>query len=488
MTVGSDPRLQLGPQVTGADTEACRDALDAVRPIVRIAPGAPSPVAHAAAALSQLLLRLHPAAALDGDAPLGPNPWGAATVAAAAAAAPTAEPTRAPARDLVIVFGDGADGDWFIGGDDWTAVLSTTPVAATPTSASLGLNAAAAFAAAEVLKLALGPLGLVTESALPALVWNLVDYRLRPAPVVELDWATPRSAALLGGGSVGSSGVGVLVGGVPITGNIDVVDGDSFDPARNPYRYPASTRSTSGPKAEWLAALLRTAGWQAVPHFGDVASWVVGRPSPSFDGVAVSSVDRVDSRVDVADALAATTISVGVSGLAFHVQREHTVDEFACPFCQFLHVARPMSQAQVYAEQVGVPVERVVALIQGAMLKPADVAAAVSSGRINAAGADELVGRRLEDLVRRAYAQATIPTRTGLVTVSAPAVSWLAGTIAAAELAKSGSRVEVPRLDRRIDIDLAGVPSGATRRVPRDRSGRCLCASPFRRRAAKPAA
>jgi hypothetical protein len=68
------------------------------------------------------------------------------------------------------------------------------------------------------------------------------------------------------------------------------------------------------------------------------------------------------------------------------------------------------------------------------------------------------------------------------VLVSAPCVSWMAGVLATSEVAKAAAGL--PLVDRRVDLDLSGLPLGAVRRLPRDRSGRCLCAPPFRQRAA----
>lgn len=478
-----DPRLQLGPQLTQHAADACREALDELRPIVRISPRADPTTARAAAALAHLLGRLHPHTTVDGDALLDTNPWSASSVCDAAGLIPRAHPASESTRDIVIAVGGHVSGHWYVGGDDWTMYLSNETVSAIPGRMGLGLQAAASFAAAELLKTALAPLGLASRSALPLLVWNLVDYRLRPAPMIDERWRRPPPAVLFGGGSVGSSAAAHLVGGIP-SSEIEVVDADTFDPRRNAYRYPASTTATCGPKATWLAQMLRDAGWTTGAHVGDVASWVASRDAPAFAGVAISSVDRIDARADVADSLPAMTLSVGVSGLAFHVQLEHPADEFACPFCQYLNVGPPLSNIEAIAEQVGVALPRVAALLAGDRLSVDDLARAVAAGRIAASGVEDLIGRRIEDLIRRAYAEAAVPTESGaVVNVSAPAVSWLGGVVVAAEFAKLAAGL--PPLDRRVDLDLTGTPAGVQRQVARDRSGRCLCASPFRRRASR---
>ncbi len=47
-------------------------------------------------------------------------------------------------------------------------------------------------------------------------------------------------------------------------------------------------------------------------------------------------MDDLAARFDVADVLAREVISVGVGGLAFHVQRESLGDAWACPYCEYV--------------------------------------------------------------------------------------------------------------------------------------------------------
>lgn len=485
----TDPRVSLGPELVGTAGDEVVEALDRTRPIVRI-DSALSPLAAAAAAgLVVVLSRLHPHTTVDGDAPLGPNPWGALTVADVLNRTAPAIPAPGRGHDVDIVLGVGAGtgpADLYVGGDDWTCVIGADPVAASAAQSGLGVHAAAALAAAEVNKLVLGPLGMVHVALSGNLVWNLHDHRLQPAPDnFETARLATAQVALLGCGSVGSSAAGVLACVPDLRGTAWPIDPDTFDPDRNPYRYPAATGSESGSKATWVAAVLKNAGWGVDPHAGDVATWVASRTSPGLDGVAVSSVDTVDGRRDAADLLARTTLSAGVAGLALHVQREHPADEFACPYCEFLDVRSALNEAQSRADLVGLTVDRVVELELGALLEPEDIVAAVQAGKVHPDRVEDLVGRRLDDLIRRIYAQATVPTgaNTQPVAVSAPYVSWLVGVLLAAEVVKHASGLNM--LDRRVDLDLSGVPLGVTSRRTRDRSGRCVCAHPVRTRWAK---
>lgn len=78
-----------------------------------------------------------------------------------------------------------------------------------------------------------------------------------------------------------------------------------------------------------------------MPDARDIGSWNADQPERGFDGIMVSSVDDLAARFDVADVLAHKVISVGVSGLAFHVQREDLGDGWACPYCEYVPAEPP---------------------------------------------------------------------------------------------------------------------------------------------------
>jgi hypothetical protein len=478
----TDPRISLGPDVVGISGDAVVEALDRLRPIVRLGPNLSTSSATAAAALTLTLSRVFPHTILDGDAALGPNPWRSQRVTDALAnsvkAIPT--PTIDPSTDLVVSVGYDGDADIHVGGDDWTAALSKTPTPASATNSGLGLHAAAALAASEVSKRMLRPLGLVAVTA-DELIWNLLDHRLAAAADPGARRRGRSRLGLFGCGSVGSSAAGLIVCIEDLMGDLWAIDPDTIDPNRNPYRYPSLTGEEFGYKADWLSELLESYGWTAHPHRGDVASWVSGQPSPGLHGIALSSVDTVDGRRDVADVLAETTISAGVAGLALHAQVEHPADDLACPYCQFLDVRSALEESQRWAEMVGLTVDRIVVLAGGELLTHDDVDAAVRHGKVLAERAAELVGRRLDDLIRRAYAEAIVPADDNAkpAAVSAPQVSWMAGVLLAAEVNKAS--LGLPTLHRRLELDLSGVPLGVTSMRRRDTTGRCLCWNPARR-------
>jgi hypothetical protein len=169
----TDLRLALGTDATNARAEAVLDALDRTRVIVRVGHGLDPVAAVAAGALVSMVGRLHGNMEIDGDAQCGPNPWAVDTVTGVLEAISDHKPTpsRAADADVTISFNAGP-GDICIGGDDWTVCVGNEPSRARAASTGLGLHAAAAFAAAEVFKMAFGPLGLVSVPA--RFEWDLL--------------------------------------------------------------------------------------------------------------------------------------------------------------------------------------------------------------------------------------------------------------------------------------------------------------------------
>ena len=230
-----------------------------------------------------------------------------------------------------------------------------------------------------------------------------------------------QEVAFAGGGSVGTSAVALTATALApaYAGTIDaedlvftVVDLDSFDETRNPFRYPALLGGETGDKAPVLAARLRQAGLNAHGIVDTVGDWVVGRAAPGVHGLLVSSVDTIEGRLEVADVIAEQTLSIGVKALELHAQRERMDGGAACPFCHYIEVAPAMTQADAYVEMTGIPQNRILELLGGSKLSAADIAAASAAGKFTG-DATNLVGRRVEDLVGRVYADAPVPTANG---------------------------------------------------------------------------
>jgi hypothetical protein len=474
------------PAIDGASDESVRCAVDTRKIVVCVEDDLDPVAASAAATLVSVLARTFPHIEVRGDVAIGANPWGVSMLSELLDVIERARPTAAveAEHEYVIAIGDSIGAaDLWVGGGDWTVLVGKGPQPVATCRTALGLHAGAALAAAEAVKTALAPLGMLVVPMADQLVWNLIDYHLTPAPPAA---AVPERLAidlvLFGAGSVGSSTAGVLACTPGLCGTAVVVDPDTFDATRNPPRYPASTGNESGSKAAWVAELLAGAGLSAEHRAERVGDWVRRQEHPGVEATVVSSVDTLDGRLQVADAVARTTLTLGVGGMALHLQRSHHDDELACPFCEYVSAVPTLTQTAARAAAVGLTVERAGQLeLNHGLLTEVDVQAAVAAGRLDPARASDLVGRRLEDLLRRAYAEASVPLAGGgEARVGAPYVSLMAGALAAAELLKTA--MSIPLIDRRVDLDLTGVPLGVVSRPPRDLTGRCTCSSGLRRR------
>ena len=502
--MNADPRVKLSEELTASDAAPALEALDRSRVILRCQPG-PQGAANALGAASMLALvsRTHAHVELDCDVALPANPWSARSlqelhrILSAVRPAPTASPAGTVLVDVgQRPAGSACRASLRIGGDAWTAVTTggdafppfTTPgPAAIEPSAPYGVLLAAGFDAAYLFREALRPLGLPAHPAGADMVWNMLTYRRAVAPEDLAQRASrPRWPALawLGCGSVNSSAVAALA--CESLHGLDAwtIDGDSFDPGRNAFRYPASAGTELGGKAEWLSGILKCSGASSSAHTGPVRDWVRTRPAPGFYGIAICSVNSVDGRYEAADLLAQTTLSAAVSGMALHLQREHLGDGYRCPYCDFVDLRTPLSQAAIDAELTGLTEQRIIELLQDPQgLSETDINLLISNGKVPAGSGSTLLGRRIADLRARIYAEGLIPATSPGATptpVSAPFVSWVTGVLCAGEIAKAAR--SLPMIDRRVELDLHGLPDDFIYRLPQDNSGRCACASIVRRR------
>lgn len=499
-----DPRIKLSEELTPSQAAPALEALDRSRVILRCQSEPQGPAnALGAASMLALVSRTHAYVELDRDVALPPNPWSARSlhelhgILSAVRPAPAASPTGT----LLVDIGQHPEGSHCharlrIGGDTWTAVTTggdpvppfsaPEPTAIEP-SAPYGMLLAAGFGAAHLFREALRPLGLPGHRAGADMLWNILTYRRSVAPEDLAQRANhPRwpPLAWLGCGSVNSSAVAALACENLRGLNAWTIDGDSFDLGRNAFRYPASAGTELGGKAEWLSGILKCSGASSSAHTGPVRDWVRTRPAPGFHGIAICSVDSIDGRYEGADLLAQTTLSAAISGMALHLQREHLGDGYRCPYCNFVDLRTPLSQAAVDAELTGLTEQRIIELLQDPQgLSETDINLLIANGKVPASSGPTLLGRRIADLRARIYAEGLIPaTSPGAAPtpVSAPFVSWVTGVLCAGEIAKAAR--SLPMINRRVELDLHGLPDDFVYRLPQDNSGRCACASIVRRR------
>lgn len=501
----NDPRLRMiDPARDTALAEQILAALDGTTVCIRIGNEATGPARVAAASLAAMAARLFGRIDLEGDTDLPPNWWGLDDIGelVTQASALTGAASVPEAQKVTLSVGaDGVDAaDFGIGGDDYTARIARHPVPVTPETHCLGVHAAACLAISQVLGMALAPHGLRVVEIVKDYQLDLLSHRPShrdpdATTVVDADCdgepAVPFELVFAGTGSVGTSAVALTATALapayssnpaPPGFTVSLVDLDSFDPTRNPFRYPALLGGETGPKAEAMAAKLCDAGLAAGGSTCTVGVWTVQRRQPGVHGLLVSSVDTITGRLEVADVLAQQTLSIGVSGLELHAQRERVDGASACPFCDYVDSAPDMTQAEVYVDMTGLPLARVLQLLDGdGLLCEDDAIAVAAAGKLPAGHAAGLKGQRLEDLMHRMYAEAAItePSGQAAAAVAFPQVSWFAGVLAAVEVVKQIRGL--PQLVGRVDADLGGPPPGVIRVMPSDPSGRCVCHSGARR-------
>jgi hypothetical protein len=493
-----DPRLELAtlaPLAGGNDAAPILRALDSVTLVVE-APAERTRSREDQAALYNLVssaARLFPHIELDlrrGVAcDLAPFATGDLVDGLAALhvdLAPT--PTAEPAERLHLAWGTSPSGSGLAGdasGWSYSVGPEHRPLVRRGEPA-VGAIAASSFLVAQafgrVLTAAGIPLAFHPTHGFTA---NLLDYALAEAPAIDADaGATVGRVAFLGAGSVGSSAVhAALLAGIG-GGPLDLVDPDPFR-ARNKLRYPVLRRVVAEPKVTWLAALASGGGLDIVAHELDIQGFLEQSAEPPAIALAAVSVDTPEGRRDATDVLARATLNAGVAGMQLHVAR-HGFGDGACAYCQYVDTAPTLSGAQMLAEMVGLPVERVIAIqqLEGGVISAADAAQMAGSGRFE--GQAPEAGERLQDLVRRIYAQAAVPTVAGQVLISTSFVSAMAGLLLLVEaLKEADDRLHAYRLNGRYDLDMSGEPLPFTQATLRDASGRCLCYSPFRRKAYK---
>ena len=381
----------------------------------------------------------------------------------------------ATSGQLVVAVGtSNAQADLYVTADAWSVRISGSTASTLGGDPGPATTAAAALAVAELFRLTIPEMPGVRLGA-RTFDWNLVDYGLssaRSSPGRDLVQAT-----CFGAGSVGSSFVMAMLL-ARAEGDIDLVDDDLLQ-ARNRLRYPLWIGPQSGPKVRWIASVTHGSLLRVHPHQARAADHT--DRLDKLPTLAIAAVNSAEARRDIADALARETLNAGVDGLRFHVSRHGFDDGYACVYCPYLDVEPAMSQVDVYTELSGLDGGRVADLLSGSRLSEEDVSQMVSAGRLDGDDGADLVGGRLEDVARaRLYAAAAVPGFAN-VAISAPFVSALAGAILAAETLKTASPDLV--LDRRVDVDLSGWPTGLTSRPSQDSTGRCLCQSTHRRRA-----
>lgn len=486
-----DPRAELSTLTGGGDATPILTALDSVDLVIE-APAERTRSREDQVALYNLVssaARLFPHIdlRLEAGVPADLAPFAAGDLVDELRAlhvdlafAPTAQPTHR----FHLAWGMNPTGDGLAGdASGWSYSVGPEQRPLTRYGGpAVGAVAASSFLVAQTFGRVLTAAGIgLAFHPTPGFTANLLDYTLAEAPKVDVEAGTTLGpTAFLGAGSVGSSAVYAALLATIGGGPLDLVDPDRFRD-RNMLRYPVLRSAVTDVKVAWLAELARSSPLDIEPHEVDIQGSLEKFPEPPTILLAAVSVDTPEGRRDATDVLARTTLNAGVAGMQLHVAR-HGFTDGACAYCQYVDEQPTLSGSQMLAEMIGLPVERVITIqqLEGSVVAAADAEKMAASGKFR--GEPPRAGERLQDVVRRIYAQAAVPTDTGLVLISTPYVSAMAGLLLLTEALKEGDpRLHLYRLKGRYDLDMSGEPPPLTQATVRDPSGRCLCYSPFRR-------
>lgn len=475
----ADVRLELLDQVTSGDAQELVKQLDSTEIVVRGDVASLNP--PLILAVANLVARLFPSVTVETTSEdVHVPPFGSGDLCRLAnqtvRQARVAQPSQGGTRYVINAGGGSDNADLYVAADAWTLRIGRQPLSANGTSRGPAVAAAAALAAAQTfLDLLPGVAG--HRLGHETLIWNLLDYHLTEAPD-HPEFEPVHDAVCFGGGSVGSSLLQVLLlSGA--SGSLDIVDPDRLS-RRNKVRYPLWLGHHGGWKVDWLERIASGSPLQIRGHRESAAEWV--RKSTHVPQLAIAAVDTIAGRRQVTDALARTSLNAGIDGLRLHISRHGFGDGHGCLYCPYVDAGDLLDETGMYVELTGLSPERITQLLGGDLVSREDLSLMVRLGRLGAEGSDDLAGSRLQDVARaRLYAQATLRNSSGgVLAVSAPFVSAMAGALLASEMLKGTSTSSPYRLDRRVDFDCSGLPTGFTSDSPQDPTGRCLCHDSFR--------
>lgn len=388
-----------------------------------------------------------------------------------------------------VQIGEGADRNAFVvraSARGWRAELgSRNPhlPGSAEDSNPIGALLAAAFSASEVFKEILRNAGSTRRSVCnPLASFSFsgfdfsIDSKAGPGPLLrgELSLTT----TLVGAGAVANSIAFALGSLGHADSHVRVIDPDELDESNLNRHLIAARPDVGRPKAEVLAAFLRSHGVSTVC---DVAKYQDVREGLSKIEMrlAVSTVDNDEARIALQSDLPELLLHGATDGDVAVVSRLDFLDG-ACLGCLFFEQSR--SFAESVADDTGLPLNEVIRLLE-------------THGELTIAHVDRIIARRgarfesLRPLAGTPFAQVYATQICGVMKVDvgethiSPTVSFvsaLPGFLIAAELAKS----VYPEYDRHhlrnyLAVSLFAPDYRQVLYRPKDSRCRCLCFDPI---------
>jgi hypothetical protein len=383
----------------------------------------------------------------------------------------------------------------FVGATGWSARVSTlSPQAVADTANPVGALAAAAIGASEVFKAVFGAriqgMATVDEYSLSLLDYEVVMSAEDKAEI-ELPQHIDIDTVLFGCGSIGCGLVLGLLLTSQLRGKLVAVDKEGFD-TTNPYKYALlnwAAASSGVYKAVWVQQQLRDYAKErldAQAFVGTAEVYVASLEHDYAIHLAVSAVDTLESRFEIQDTLPRKVLNAGIDGTLAEVST-HGFGEGPCLACMVVAAHREARDAKPIAERLGLPVERVVHMIDSnEVLTTADIEQIKAHGKLspeNMRLVDSYIGKHVLSLWNRAaYSEATLQIEGGSrMRVTTAFVSAFAGTMLLAELIKASvPALQAYGVNNSYRHELLGIPIGGAFKDKRDATGSCLCHSSFR--------
>jgi hypothetical protein len=339
--------------------------------------------------------------------------------------------TPAERCDLRLVFSGNRDG-LAVSTHGWAVALGERLPG---TGNALAAAYAGALAAAEALKVLLGPLGGAGTGRRPWRgVVSLWDYAMSPTAGPPLEAVDLGTAAWVGAGGVASAAAWSLAAlsaqGTDLTGSGIVVDHDLIDPdGTNLNRHLTALMSDRGTaKARLLADLLAPAG---ITLGTREKRWEAIAPDERHPAVCVVSVDDDAVRRAVQFDMPAVVLNAGTGDTGQYQTTVHNLLDGACLACISLADKTIAGPEHALADRLGISIADLRPHLRSHDPLPAHL---LAGSRLTARDREQAATIAGRDLLEHFCGSLRLEQGPA---VSIPMLSAAAGILLAAELVKS---------------------------------------------------
>lgn len=302
-----------------------------------------------------------------------------------------------------------------------------------------------------------------------ALTFSLYAYEAGSTdPGPQLPQSLAADALLVGAGAIGNA-IAYLIGSLPVTGRMWVVDPQAFGDENLGTCILIGPGDLGASKARFLAKWLESRlEAQGFPEEISAFKQRMGRDLP-YPSLILSGVDKIDARHEIQDIWPDLIIDGATGDFPCQVSRHPWGMDLACMRCLFRHQAGASAET-VASRATGLKLDRVVNPFD--LVTDEDVASASEDKRAFLRGR---VGKQVCAVVAEAVAKhvSEDKQRAGFEP-SVPFVACLSACMVVAEMVKSMAGWDTA-LDGRFQFDsLVGPARGL--HFPQGRRADCLCA------------